>query len=111
MKGERPARLLLPPEGEPKRASGKRGSRGASVDPEELGPDAMALFEALRGHRLTLARDLSIAPYRIATDRSLRELCLLKPRNEDELLMVHGIGPSKVEEFGEGLLEVIEEYR
>jgi ATP-dependent DNA helicase RecQ len=112
MKGERPARLLLPPAREPRRTTGRRGARqGPSIDSEELGPDAMALFEALRGHRLTLARDLSIAPYRIATDRSLRELCLLKPRTNDELLMVHGIGPSKVEEYGEGLLEVIEAYR
>ena len=111
MKGERPARLLLPPLKSP--ARGARKSRGgrAQVDPEELGPEAMAMFEALRGHRLELARDLGIAPYRIATDRSLRELCLLKPRNEDELLMVHGIGSSKVEEFGAGLLEVIDEYR
>ena len=113
MKGERPARILLPPLVQ-KAASSNRGVSGRRVealDPEELGPDAIALFEALRGHRLALAKDLSIAPYRVATDRTLRELCLLKPRSESELLMVHGIGPSKVAEFGEGLLEVIEAYR
>ena len=112
-KGERPARLLLPPLREVKatRVRGDRRSRPSALDPDELGPEAGALFEALRAHRLALARDLGIAPYRIATDRSLRELCLLKPRNDEELLMVHGIGPSKVEEFGEGLIEVIDEYR
>jgi ATP-dependent DNA helicase RecQ len=113
MKGERPARILLPSLVEKRPSSSRRGSgrRVDALDPEELGPEAVALFEALRGHRLALAKDLSIAPYRVATDRTLRELCLLKPRSEAELLMVHGIGPSKVAEFGEGLLEVIEAYR
>ena len=49
-------------------------------------------------------------PYVIASDRSLRELCLLKPKNLTELLDVYGFGETRAERYGPGLLEVIRRF-
>jgi ATP-dependent DNA helicase RecQ len=69
---------------------------------------ADAVFEALRAHRLALARDRSVPPYVIASDRTLRDLAVFQPRTVDALLSVHGIGPAKAERYGPGFLAVIE---
>jgi ATP-dependent DNA helicase RecQ len=104
MQGRRPARLLLPPEHAPRPAKRRRGAVPAS---DELDAATTALFEALRGHRLQLARDEGVPPYVIASDRCLRDLAHQRPHDLDELLLVHGIGPAKAERYGAGLLEVV----
>ncbi|MBI4953875.1 MAG: HRDC domain-containing protein, partial [Myxococcales bacterium] len=68
---------------------------------------ASRLFEALRAHRLLVARDEGVPPYVVASDRTLRDLAVLRPRTEQELLLAHGIGPAKAERFGAGLLAVV----
>ena len=110
MQGERPARLLLPERGVrrvPKR-NRERGSTGPEV--ELVGEDAQRLFEALRGRRLELAKEREVPPYVVASDRSLREIVMLRPRSPAELEMVHGIGPAKVERYGAAFLEVLREF-
>jgi len=108
MTGKRSARLLLPsdevaPAG---RRSGDRGaSRGAAA--VDLDPEALALFEALRRHRLERARAEGVPPYVVASDRTLRDIAVLRPRTADELAMAHGIGPAKLERYGEQLLAVV----
>ena len=46
-------------------------------------------------------------PYVVASDRTLRDIALLRPINSDELKMAHGIGPSKAERYGDGFLQVV----
>jgi len=111
MRGERPAKLLLPPAAPP-RAPGagaaRRGRvRAAEVGPEMLDTEGRALFEALRRHRLALARREGVPPYVIASDRTLREIARLRPRSLPELELAHGIGPAKLEKYGAGLLDVV----
>ena len=108
MKAERPARLLLPSRGAPGRVSKPgRGAAKPTRAPEVLDKAAEDVFEALRHHRLRLARDQGVPPYVVASDRTLRELATLKPATRDELLAVHGIGDAKAERYGGGFLEVI----
>jgi ATP-dependent DNA helicase RecQ len=116
MKGSRPARILLPPsapsDAEPAgiRREGRTPRRPApptAGDPAALDAAAEVLFGALRRHRLGLAREAGVAPFVIASDRTLREVARLRPRTPDELALVHGIGPHKLERYGEGLLRVI----
>jgi ATP-dependent DNA helicase RecQ len=109
--GARPARLLLPPT-VPDRASKGRALRGdppqrATADPDQLDTNGRALFDALRRHRLALARREGVPPYVIASDRTLREIALLRPRNLEELELAHGIGPARREKYGAGLLAVV----
>ncbi|NVB37078.1 RecQ family ATP-dependent DNA helicase [Pseudenhygromyxa sp. WMMC2535] len=110
MKAQRPVRLVLPSTQlqRPRRSGSASGSRGTSERVElELDADAQRLFEALRAHRLEVSREEEVPPYVVASDRTLREIALLRPRSLDQLQQAHGIGPSKAERFGEGLLEVI----
>jgi ATP-dependent DNA helicase RecQ len=109
MKAERPARLVLPREaGERRATAGATRSRGPSPETEPFfGPETAALFEALRQHRLRLAREQGVPPYVVASDRTLREIATLRPRTLHELGGVHGIGPAKLDRFGRGLLDVV----
>jgi ATP-dependent DNA helicase RecQ len=112
MKGERPARLLLPPVGcrgaGPEKAaepSRRRPASGAA----ELDAGAQSLFEALRRHRLTVARAEGVAPFIVASDRTLRDVAALRPRTLAELEQAYGVGPYKAERYGAGLLRVVAE--
>jgi ATP-dependent DNA helicase RecQ len=116
MRGERPARLLLPPARTaapavpvPARRRPGPATRRSTPDPSavELDAAASALFEALRRYRLGVARSESVPPYVIAGDRSLRDIAVLRPRSLSDLQLAHGIGPSKAERYGEGLLAVV----
>jgi ATP-dependent DNA helicase RecQ len=118
MKAERPARILLPPRrgqepaagaGTRRDAGGQRGGagRGRGAELFDLGEEAAALFEALRAHRLSLARGQGVPPYVIASDRTLREIAATRPRSLGELLSVHGIGDAKARRYGAGFLDVV----
>ena len=107
MKGERPARLLLPPSSSgPKRvervgprrvepAADRAPGRVADREPVELDAAALALFEALRRHRLAVARTEGVAPFIVASDRTLRDIAALRPRDLAELERAHGVGRHK----------------
>jgi superfamily II DNA helicase RecQ len=43
----------------------------------------------------------------IASDRTLRDIALLRPRTLNELLMAHGIGRHKADRYGAGFLQVV----
>jgi ATP-dependent DNA helicase RecQ len=59
---------------------------------------------------MRLAREHSIAPYMIFSDRTLREMSAHLPKSEAELLEIHGVGQRKVEEYGEVILAEIALY-
>jgi ATP-dependent DNA helicase RecQ len=115
MKGARPARLLLPPltrraqaapgGDRPAGTSRRRPAREAA----ELDMAAQALFEALRRHRLAVARAEGLAPFIVASDRTLRDIATLRPRTLAELEEAHGVGRHKAERYGAGLLRVVAE--
>ena len=112
MKGDRPARLVLPREGGGETTTLLRGSAGSrgGRSPEatdSLPPEAESLFEALRLLRLELAREESVPAFVVASDRTLRDIALLRPKTLDALLLAHGIGPAKAERYGERILAVV----
>jgi ATP-dependent DNA helicase RecQ len=108
MRGERPARLRLPPpSGARPKPPAPPAMRATPERTAAADPVARALFEALRVHRLALAREEGVPPYVIASDRTLRELAEVRPRTLDELRLAHGIGPHKVARYGTGLLTVV----
>jgi ATP-dependent DNA helicase RecQ len=75
----------------------------------ELDAGGQALFEALRRHRLAVARAEGMAPFIVASDRTLRDIAMLRPRTLAELQEAHGVGPNKAERYGTGFLRVIAE--
>ena len=111
MKAERPVRLLLPSDAA-RAPSGRRDrSRKPLARIEATGTGDAALFEALRTHRLHIARAGGVPPYVVASDRTLRELAATAPRTRAELLAVHGIGDAKADRYGEGFLQVVARHR
>ena len=112
MKAERPARLVLPREaqgGAPGRDMATPGGRtGRRVDAAEgLPAEAEPVFEALRRLRLELAREDRVPAFVVASDRTLRDVALLRPRTSDELQRAHGIGPAKAERYGPRILAAV----
>jgi ATP-dependent DNA helicase RecQ len=107
MRGERPVRMLLPPLQKVGRP--RRGSAAARIEAtsDQLDPEDRLLFEALRNHRLEIARQQGIPPYRVASDRALRDIARLRPTDRVNLQLANGIGPNKAELYGEGLIEVV----
>ena len=89
-------------------AARKKTVRAATVAFSDAA--SMALWEKLRQLRLTLSRELSIPPYVIFHDKTLKEMVARRPATPDELLGISGIGQSKLERFGDQFLEVISRW-
>ena len=75
--------------------------------PQEL-PDAdPAMFKRLREWRSAVARTEGIAAYMVFHDKTLGELASRKPADRSQLEAVPGIGPSKLDRYGEALLQIL----
>lgn len=68
------------------------------------------LFQRLRALRTELAKEAGVPAYAIFNDKTLKSMSTLRPRNEEELLNVNGVGPSKSEKYGDSFLAVIREF-
>ncbi len=65
------------------------------------------LFEALRGWRGELARELGLPAYVILHDKTLHELAAQRPKTAEALRQISGIGAAKAERYGEALLGLV----
>ena len=108
---------------ERKRKRRARASRGEWSGPESAAsapsrpsraakppqPDAPDLQkeEPLRAWRLGEARRLGVPAFRIFTDRTLRALATLRPRNTTEMLAVPGIGLRTAEKYGTQIQRIL----
>ena len=96
---------------EAKRRKNAPSRRSERLSAGTLQGDSLDLFEALREYRLEQAKEQGVPPSVVASDRTLRDLAMPKPRNSDELKLAHGIGPAKAERYGSrGLLDVIRRF-
>jgi superfamily II DNA helicase RecQ len=66
------------------------------------------VFEALRGWRRDTAKEHGVPAYTIFHDSTLYELAERLPRSLDELREITGIGATKLERYGDALLEVMQ---
>ena len=87
------------------KASGASGRRPAQT--ADLTEGQQVLFEELRKLRMRLAGKRKIPPYMVASDKTLRDMCVRLPRTREELLDVNGMGEKKVKQYGEAFLEVL----
>ena len=91
---------------EPRRA---RNDRNAAV--EALDADVRARFEVLRAWRRDRAAEQHVPPYVIFQDKTLLEIALVEPGSLDALGAVSGVGQSKLDRYGKGLLEALQAAR
>jgi ATP-dependent DNA helicase RecQ len=65
------------------------------------------LVSALKALRTRLARAERIPPYCIFSDRTVVEMALRRPQSLEALAEVHGVGPVKLEKYGEPVLAIL----
>lgn len=85
-------------------------SKKAKKAPVATGGNA-ALFEELRGLRMSIARKASVPPYVVFTDKTLREMSSQKPITKEEMLEISGVGETKYKKYGAKFIELIKKYR
>jgi superfamily II DNA helicase RecQ len=86
--------------GSPKAASGT----SPGFESMELSGNAEALATRFKQWRAAEAKRLGVPAYVVMHDRTLRAVAQTRPRNRKELLEIDGMGPLKVEKFGEAIL-------
>ena len=107
MKGEEPVRVLLPPADAGRTRTPKKERR---VDPAtriNLSRVDEALFERLREKRLDLARAKGVPAYLVCHDRTLLEIAAHRPATPEALADIYGMGPARIESYGEPFLETV----
>jgi len=87
----------------------KRAAKKArkAVQETALNADEERLLAALKALRTQLAREIRKPAYVVFSDATLMDMVAKTPRNEDEMLAVSGVGPTKFERYGEAFLEAI----
>lgn len=75
-------------------------------DPEPVGPLDEALFQRLRAWRLEAARAQGVAPFIVFADKVLRGIAARRPTSVEELAEVKGVGPYKLAQYGEAVIEL-----
>jgi ATP-dependent DNA helicase RecQ len=80
-----------------------RAARAASG----TAPSGDPVFEALREWRRGEAQAQSVPAYVIFQDRTLAEIAAMRPRTLDALGTIPGVGRTKLERYGAGVLKVL----
>lgn len=82
-------------------------TRTATPGLESLDAASRLRFEKLRAHRAQIARSRGVPAYVVALDRTLVEMAARSPDSRAALLDVFGMGPARVEAYGDGFLDVL----
>jgi ATP-dependent DNA helicase RecQ len=65
------------------------------------------LWQRLRAWRLEQARSQEVPAFVIFHDAPLRRIAALRPADLDELASIKGIGPGKLEKYGQEILDIV----
>jgi ATP-dependent DNA helicase RecQ len=101
-----PARALKPGE---KKKSRIKSAVAARAEAAELvtSPADAQLLERLRALRSGIARAEQVPAYVVFADRTLMEMAVRRPKSPYALGEIKGVGPVKIEKYGERFLEVL----
>jgi ATP-dependent DNA helicase RecQ len=112
LRGERPVMFRRDPPKAPAAPRSRRGGTkadGAAGRPAavELPPEAEPVFERLRAWRTSVAKELGMPPYVIFHDATLRLIAASQPSTLGELRQVNGVGDTKLDKYGQAILDVL----
>ena len=68
------------------------------------------LYERLRDYRLSVSKLEGVLPYIILSSNTLKEISGRYPLNEEQLKDIGGIGPVKINKYGEDIINIVKEY-
>ena len=88
----------------------QRLAAGRKPVPTELDSRQAELFECLRTLRAGIARRQGVPAYVVFSDKTLRELAVVQPRNLEEFRTVSGVGDAKASRYGKAFLAEIEAF-
>ena len=87
---------------------GKATAAGAkSAELPDLTAAQESLLARLRELRGTLSKADGVPAYGVFPDRTLREMARARPRTPGALGDIHGVGPTKMERYGEQFLDLL----
>jgi ATP-dependent DNA helicase RecQ len=66
-----------------------------------------ALLDRLRTLRRAIAKEEQVPAYVVFPDRTLAEMAVRRPRTSAALSGIRGVGPTKLERYGERFLAVV----
>ena len=93
-----PARVAAPRE---------RARNGRNAALETLDADVRARFEALRAWRRERAAEQRVPPYVIFQDKTLLEIAIAEPGGLDALSHIPGVGQTRLDRYGKGVLAAL----
>ena len=89
----------------PRRRSPRSHDRVA--EPGPLSDEGEALFQRLRVLRKSIADQQSVPAYIVFSDKTLRAMADERPSTPQELLAVSGVGPLKLERYGDAFMAAV----
>ncbi len=70
-----------------------------------------ALFAELKQWRIDTARAVEIPAFVVFSDKTLREIATRRPTTRVALLEINGVGDTKLDRYGEAILQLIREHK
>ncbi len=95
--------ITAPQISKPKEKREKKAKLPSDIVNEEL-------YEALIARRLDKSRTIKKPAYTVLTNSTLLEIQATSPNTIDKLIEVSGIGPAKIEKYGDQIIEIVQEY-
>src|SRR6476660_8064305 len=83
------------------------GANGRSASPKVDPADRSPLSNALRAWRTARARADAVAPFIVFHDATIEAIATRRPRSIAELRRVPGVGPMKLDRYGEEVIGVV----
>lgn len=68
------------------------------------------LYERLRDYRLSVSKLEGVLPYMILSSNTLKEISGRYPLDEEQLKDIGGIGPVKINKYGDDIINIVKEY-
>jgi ATP-dependent DNA helicase RecQ len=93
--------------GQVKRARTRKATRSLPGGDPQVGPVDEGLFESLRTLRKELADAQRVPAYIVFSDKVLLEMAARRPSTRGEMLAVPGVGPGKLERYGQAFLDLL----
>jgi len=78
-----------------------------SAEDIALSPADGVLLDRLRTLRRNIAKEQQVPAYVVFSDRTLAEMAVRRPRTPAALAGIRGVGPTKLERYGERFLAVV----
>jgi ATP-dependent DNA helicase RecQ len=109
LSGRRLLKLRKPSEKLPRQRKAKRAGLSSPPAGGSLSGDSADVFQALRAWRKSVAQEHEVPAYTVFHDATLQEIARVLPDSFDGLRGISGIGATKLERYGQRLLEIVRE--